>query len=120
MDADAPQPPPEPFIVDDSADEVNRESADRKRSVPRPLALRLRREAMQRDALRRSRSWSYVGAIVLAAGALQLAVIAARSAGSGDPFSVWLPAALAGGCVFVALRLFRRGRRLSATLGHEQ
>lgn len=104
--------PPTPFIVVDDGEEENRDS-DAEARINRPAGLRLRREAMQRDERRRSRSWSYVGAIVLLAGSLQLAVSILRIRPGGDPLSILLPGALFILMLFGSIRLFRRGRRLS-------
>lgn len=104
--------PPTPFIVVDDGDEENRDS-DAEPRLDRPAGLRLRREAMQRDGLRRARSWSYVGAIVLFAGSLQLAVSILRIRPNSDGLSILLPGALFILMLFGSIRLLRRGRRLT-------
>lgn len=112
--------PPSPFIIVEQEGQENPRFADAdtegRRRLERRRGLRLRREAMQRDERRRARSWSYVGALSLLAGSLQLAVIWVRLLPSGDPVAIGLPVALLGLALYWAIKLFRKGRRLSHML----
>jgi hypothetical protein len=96
----------EEFRVDDDTQHEPAE-AQRLREV------RARRTTVQKQALRRGRDWSLIGAAVLALSSIQLAFMAWRAFDTGDAARGWVM----GGLIVIALvaagLLFRRHRRLA-------
>ena len=84
-----------------------------------PEAARLRhvrsqRTALSRGAVRRGRDWSFIGAIVLFAVALQLIFLAAGNFTGGSDAAGVVMCGLTIMAFAASYILFRRGRRLAA------
>ena len=96
---------PDFYVRDDEADADDQDR--RLRSV------RAERTVLSRQAVRRGRDWSFVGAIVLLGVALQLIFLAAGKFSSENDLAGWTLCALTTMAFAASYILFRRGRRLA-------
>ena len=93
------------FVVDDE-----REAGDEDRRL---RSVRAERTVLGRQAVRRGRDWSFVGAIVLLGVALQLIFLAAGKFISENDLAGWVLCALTTMAFAASFIFFRRGRRLA-------